>query len=295
MMRCVHWLAQRRRLLEFADKIFHRPDKHPEPLARGEGDLRLLVRHHVAHGGAGRAKGGHRERDDPGRRPRRAARKDVGQVAGTTHLTRPTGAGAVDTSLADLRHLFRWHFGPILKRCGQALVEMMLPFTAPLAERVVFEAVSFEVFWPWILGRYLRPAHPNAARSMWKAMGDRTSTSATLAEDGCEFTRLIPRSDWMDAVLRGDEAAMRNPVLNDTVELALSLWPNCSARLAGALKYYTVSPHATGPGSTPYFRGGGAQVRPACRRWRQPSKAWHWTRSCRPTTERPTTWPFSLS
>ena len=54
MMRCVHWLAQRRRLLEFADKIFHRPDKHPEPLARGEGDLHLLVRHPVAsdvHGG----------------------------------------------------------------------------------------------------------------------------------------------------------------------------------------------------------------------------------------------------
>jgi hypothetical protein len=27
----MHWFAQRRRLLEFADKIFHRPDKHPEP------------------------------------------------------------------------------------------------------------------------------------------------------------------------------------------------------------------------------------------------------------------------
>ena len=54
MMLCVHWLAQCRRLLEFADKIFHRPDKHPEPLARGEGDLHLLVRHPVAsdvHGG----------------------------------------------------------------------------------------------------------------------------------------------------------------------------------------------------------------------------------------------------
>ena len=138
----------------------------------------------------------------------------------------------------------------------------MLPFTAPLAERVVFEAVSFEVFWPWILGRYLRPAHPNDARSMWKAMGDRMSTPATLAEDGYEFTHLIPRSDWMDAVLRGDEAAMRNPVLNDTVELTLSFWPTCSARLAGALNYYTVSPHATGPGSTPYFWGGGARGGP---------------------------------
>jgi hypothetical protein len=246
--------------MEFADKIFHLPDKHPEPLARGEGELRwtLLVRHPVAsdarvaeppvprhpynpeeddasrtrpqqlrpgsgregqavagrsvcrvgvrsgvgrlvrrsavyctpsrrspptyrgrlhivvgqghrdvHGGAGRAKGGHRGRDDPGRRPRQVARKGVGQVAGTTHLTRPTGAGAVDESLADLRHPFRWHFGPILERCGQALVETMLPFIAPLADRVVFEVVSFEVFRPWILGRYLRPAHPNAARSMW--------------------------------------------------------------------------------------------------------------------------------
>jgi hypothetical protein len=79
-------------------------------------------------------------------------------------------------------------------------------------------------------------------------MEDRTSTLDMLAEDSCEFTRLLPRSDLMDAVLRGDEAAMRNPVLNDTVELAHSLWPNCSARPAGTLKYYTVRPHATGPG-----------------------------------------------
>jgi hypothetical protein len=36
------------------DKIFHRPDKHLEPFARGEGDRHLLVRHPVAsdiHGG----------------------------------------------------------------------------------------------------------------------------------------------------------------------------------------------------------------------------------------------------
>jgi hypothetical protein len=91
-------------------------------------------------------------------------------------------------------------------------------------------------------------------------MGDRTSTLATLAEDSCEFTRLLPRSDLMDAVLRVDEAAMRNPVLNDTVELELSLWPNCSALPAGSLKYYTVRPHATGPGSTPYFWGGGLEA-----------------------------------
>ena len=134
-------------------------------------------------------------------------------------------------------------------------MEAVFPFAAPVAERVVFEAVSFEVFWP-MLGRYLRPAHPNVARSMWQAMGDRTSTLATLAEDGYEFTRLLPRSNLMDAVLRGDETAMRNPVLNNTVELTLSLWPNCSARPAGAMKYYTVRPHATGPGSTPYFWGG---------------------------------------
>jgi hypothetical protein len=51
-------------------------------------------------------------------------------------------------------------------------------------------------------------------------MEDRTSTLATLAEDSCEFTRLLPRSDLMDAVLRGDETVMLNPVLNDTVELA---------------------------------------------------------------------------
>ncbi len=60
----------------------------------------------------------------------------------------------------------------------------------------------------------------------------------------------------MDTVLRGDEAAMRSPVLNDIVELARSLWPNCSARPAGALKRCTVRPHATGTGSTPYFWGG---------------------------------------
>jgi hypothetical protein len=53
---------------------------------------------------------------------------------------------------------------------------------------------------------------------------------------------------------------MRNPVLNDTVELVRSLWPNCSARPAGARKYYTVRPHATEPGSTPYFWGGEPEV-----------------------------------
>ncbi len=81
-----------------------------------------------------------------------------------------------------------------------------------------------------MLIQYLLLEHPNEARSMWQAMGDRTSMLATLAEDSYEFTRLIPRprSDLMDVVLRGDEEAMRNPVLNYTVELAHSLWPNCS-------------------------------------------------------------------
>jgi len=57
-------------------------------------------------------------------------------------------AAGSGTSLSDLRHRFWWHLGPVLKRCGQALVETMLPFVAPLAGRVGFEAVSFEVFWP---------------------------------------------------------------------------------------------------------------------------------------------------
>jgi hypothetical protein len=160
---------------------------------------------------------------------------------------------ALSTRLSPtVRHPFRWHFGPILERCGQALVETKFPFTAPLAESVVFAAVSSEVFWPWMLGRYLWPA----TSTLLQAMEDRTSTLATLAEDSCEFTRLLPCSDLMDTVLRGDEAAMRNPVLNNTVELAHSLWPNCNAWPAGAMKYYTVRPHATGPGSTPYFWGG---------------------------------------
>jgi hypothetical protein len=49
--RDVHWFALRRGLLGFADKFFHRPDKHPEPLARGKGDRRwtLLARQPVAN------------------------------------------------------------------------------------------------------------------------------------------------------------------------------------------------------------------------------------------------------
>jgi hypothetical protein len=117
-----------------------------------------------------------------------------------------------------VRHQFRWHFGPLLSRPCQVLAETMFPFTAPPAECDVFEVVPFEDFWPWMLGQYLRPAHLNAARSMWHAMGDRTSTLATLAEDTYEFTRLLLRSDLMDAVLRGDEVAMRNLVLSDTIE-----------------------------------------------------------------------------
>ena len=39
-----------------------------------------------------------------------------------------------------------------------------------------------------MLSQYLQPAHLNAARSMWQAMGDKTSTLATLAEDTYEFT-----------------------------------------------------------------------------------------------------------
>jgi len=117
-----------------------------------------------------------------------------------------------------VRHQFRWHFGPLLRGHSQVLAETMFPFTVPPAECDLFEAVSFEDFWPWMLGQYLRPAHLNAARSMWQAMGSRESTLATLAEDTYEFTRLLLRSDLMDAVLRGDETAMHNLVLNDTIE-----------------------------------------------------------------------------
>ena len=50
MTQCVHWLAHCRGLMEFEDKIFHHPDRHPEPITRGEGELRwaLLVRQPVA-------------------------------------------------------------------------------------------------------------------------------------------------------------------------------------------------------------------------------------------------------
>ena len=311
MTRYVHWLAQLRGLLEFADKIFHRPDKHPEPLARGEGERKWTLSFGnlwpVTHEAPSRPSCStfttlrrmtHQGRADNNferGRPSRAGVADTfGYSPGSVGLSeevrstarppvalcQPTESASISLSDKDIemftgvlvvrkaaagggmilegdpaewiaraydklrdrrispdrlvlalstrlsptvRHPFRWHFGPILERCGQALVETKFPFTAPLAERVVFEAVSFEVFWPWMPVRCLRLAHPNVAGSRWQAMEDRTSTLATLAEDSCEFTRLLPRSDLMDAVLRGDEAAMRYPVLNDTVELARSL------------------------------------------------------------------------
>ena len=120
-------------------------------------------------------------------------------------------------------------------------------------------------------------------------MGDRTSTPDTLAEDSYEFARLIPRSDWVDAVLRGDEATMRNPVLSDAVELARSLWPNCSSRSAGTLREST----RDGARLHALLLGGGELEAARLPARKQPSKTW--TRNCRPTTERPTTWPFSLS
>jgi hypothetical protein len=89
---------------------------------------------------------------------------------------------------------------------------------------------------------------------MWQAMGDKTSTLATLAEDTYEFTRLLLRSDLMDTVLRGDEVAMRNLVLNDTIERREIY----RQRLPGEVRR-----HITG--------------------------AWHWPRSCRTTSTRPTT------
>ena len=69
------------------------------------------------------------------------------------------------------------------------------------------------------VSHYLWQAHLNAARSMWQAMGDKTSSIAKLAEDTFEFTRLLLRADLMEAVLRGDERAMRDPTLSDTVDL----------------------------------------------------------------------------
>jgi len=117
-----------------------------------------------------------------------------------------------------VRHQFRVYLGYVVPRRGQVLAETMFPFTAPPDECDIFETVSFDDFWPWMLGPYQQPAHLNAARSMWQTMGDRTSTLATLAEDTYEFTRLLLRSDLMDAVLRGDEEGMRNLVLNDTNE-----------------------------------------------------------------------------
>ena len=117
-----------------------------------------------------------------------------------------------------VRHAFRFHFGPIFERRGRALVETVFPFTTPADEHDLFESVSFEDFWTWLLRHYLRPAHLNAARSMWQAMGDKKSSIATLADDTFEFTRLLLRADLMEAVISGDEGAMRDPALRDTVE-----------------------------------------------------------------------------
>ena len=159
---------------------------------------------------------------------------------------------------------------------------------------------------------------------MWQAMGDRTSTLATLAEDTYEFTRLLVRSDLMDAVLRGDEAAMRNAVLNDTVErrevnrrmlpeeVRLHITQTESFRLlsedealgltgvAASLNSSRLPPAVTGELTLAQLQRaasrsaeilhreatrdgarlhslllGGSPRRPACWRWRQPSKAWH--------------------
>jgi hypothetical protein len=72
-----------------------------------------------------------------------------------------------------VRHAFRFHLGPIFEQRGRSLVETVFPLTTPADEHDLFESVSFEDFWTWLLRHYPRPAHLNAARSRWQAMGDK--------------------------------------------------------------------------------------------------------------------------
>jgi hypothetical protein len=98
------------------------------------------------------------------------ADQGIRQVAGAAYLVRQIGASASGAlALAGLLsravwHTFLFHFGLLLERRGRALVETVFPFTAPTAERDIFEAVSFEEFWTWLLRHYLRPVHLNLAR-----------------------------------------------------------------------------------------------------------------------------------
>jgi hypothetical protein len=64
-----------------------------------------------------------------------------------------------------VRYQFRVQFG----RGARSLARTVFPFAVSPGEPDVFESVSFEDFWPWLLSKYLHSAHWDAARSQWKA------------------------------------------------------------------------------------------------------------------------------
>jgi len=113
-----------------------------------------------------------------------------------------------------VRHRFRVQFG----RGARSLARTVFPFAVSPGEPDVFESVSFEDFWPWLLSEYLHSAHWDAARSQWKAMCSKPSTVAALAQDTFEFNRLLLKSDIIEAVVTGDMARVRDPELLDTSE-----------------------------------------------------------------------------
>jgi len=113
-----------------------------------------------------------------------------------------------------VRYRFRVQFG----RGARSLARTVFPFAVSPGETDVFESVSFEDFWPWLLSEYLHSAHWDAARSQWKAMCSKQSTVTALAQDTFEFNRLLLKSDIIEAVITGDTARVRDPELLDTSE-----------------------------------------------------------------------------
>ena len=101
-------------------------------------------------------------------------------------------------------------------RGTRSLARTVFPFAVSPGEPDVFESVSFEDFWPWLLSEYLHSAHWDAARSQWKAMCGKQSTVAALAQDTLEFNLLLLKSDIIEAVVTGDAAQVRDPELLDT-------------------------------------------------------------------------------
>jgi len=114
-----------------------------------------------------------------------------------------------------VRHRFRVQFG----RGARSLARTVFPFAVSPGEPDVFESVSFEDFWQWLLSEYLHSAHWDAARSQWKAMSSKQSTVAALAQDTFEFNRLLLKADIIEAVVTGDMVRVRDPELLDTSEL----------------------------------------------------------------------------